>query len=165
MSLLSHCVLINPSCCPLQRVSASRKRAVFPCPYKSLPLFLSVCECSSIAFFALLTCSVLFVLADSEVFSCTFLLSVFSYFSSKLQVISNKLTSFYSDVLSLLFCSVSTLLMDVQPRLRISSINKNHLIIGTFPLSASVPSNFRNSHNSYFGVCLRPFGLALLSNS
>ena len=62
---------------------------------------------------------------------------------SELQLILSKLTSFYCNVLSLFFCSILILLIDVQPRLCTStSYDANHTMIGTFPLSASVPSNF-----------------------
>ena len=71
---------------------------------------------------------------------------MFSSLFSELQLILNKLTSFYCNVLSLFFCSIVILLIDVQPRLRTSdepTSDANYTMIGTFPLSASVPSNFQ----------------------
>ena len=52
-------------------------------------------------FFGLLICPLFSVLAESEVFSCIFPFSVFSFVFSELQSVFHKLESFYSDVLSL----------------------------------------------------------------
>ena len=60
--------------------------------------------------FGLLTCSVLSDLAECKLFFRIFF-SVFLYFFSEMQLMLNKLTSLYSDVLSLIFSSILILLM------------------------------------------------------
>ena len=64
--------------------------------------------------FVLLTCLVPSVLTESQVFICISFLSVFLSFFSGMQVILNKLESFYSDVLSLFFSSILIILMGVE---------------------------------------------------
>ena len=108
----------------------------FPCPDKSLPRPSPECECALVGRFlfvpsqipflgtlqivgprsslslSLLTCSVLIVLAERKFFCC--ILFQFSYFFWwEIQIALNKLTSFYSDVLPLLFSPILILLMDV----------------------------------------------------
>ena len=91
MSSICFCVLTNSFLGTLQPVSY----------LSSLP-------------FSLLTCFVLLVLVESNVFFFLFpFLGIFLFFFSEIQLILDKLTSFHSDVLSSFFRPILILLMGV----------------------------------------------------
>lgn len=106
--------LISLSFCASQSVSVSHELACFPSPHMSLPCYSSVCVFYFTPppsfFFFLLMCSVLFVLLESE-FSFCISFSIFLFLFLQMQFIFNKLTLFFSDVLSLISSSILVVLM------------------------------------------------------
>ena len=83
---------------------------VLTCPFLVTLQFVCSISPPPLLFFFLLMCSVLFVLLESE-FSFCISFSIFLFLFLQMQFIFNKLTLFFSDVLSLISSSILVVLM------------------------------------------------------
>ena len=158
--LLSFCVLICPSLCHPQYVSAPAWSISFHILTLSLLLLSLGSQCPFNVLVDFQYTNVFFPLCiclESEPFFCIFLCLVFSLLCfPALQLLFSRLRSFNSEVLLFFSGFIFVSPMNFQPPLCISSGDTHHTIIGTFPLYASVFSNIQNSDNSYSGPCI-PF--------